>query len=106
MKFLRFVVFAIGWAVAVVAVAWTFGALYFDFPKIGVLAALLFVVILFAAIIFVRGQLLKLSIVLGASAVVLAWWLTLEPSNDRAWQPDVSQTAWAEINGDEVTIHN
>ena len=32
--------------------------------------------------------------------------LTLKPSNDRAWQPDVAQTAWAEINGDEVTIHN
>jgi hypothetical protein len=30
----------------------------------------------------------------------------LKPSNDRAWQPDVAQTAWAEINGDEVTIHN
>jgi hypothetical protein len=38
--------------------------------------------------------------------VVAAWWLTLKPSNDRAWQPDVAQTAWAEINGDEVTVHN
>ena len=43
---------------------------------------------------------------LGAFAVVLSWWLTLKPSNDRAWQPDVAQTAWAEINGDEVTVHN
>jgi hypothetical protein len=106
MRFFRFVAFAIGWAVAIVAVAWAFGALYFDFPGIGALAAILFVVILLAAIIFVRGQLLKLAIVLGASAVVAGWWLTLKPSNDRAWQPDVSQTAWAEINGDEVTIHN
>ena len=39
-------------------------------------------------------------------ALVLAWWLTLKPSNDRAWQPDVAQTAWAEIDGDHVTIHN
>jgi hypothetical protein len=106
MRFFRFVAFTIGWAVAIVAVAWAFGALYFDFPGIGALAAILFVVILLAAIIFVRGQLLKLAIVLGASAVVAGWWLTLKPSNDRAWQPDVSQTAWAEINGDEVTIHN
>ena len=106
MRFFRFVAFAIGWAVAIVAVAWAFGALYFDFPRIGALAAILFVVILLAAIIFVRGQLLKLAIVLGASAVVAGWWLTLKPSNDRAWQPDVSQTGWAEINGDEVTIHN
>jgi len=106
MRFFRFVVFAIGWAVAIVAVAWAFGALYCDFPRIGALAAILFVVILLAAIIFVRGQLLKLAIVLGASAVVAGWWLTLKPSNDRAWQPDVSQIAWAEINGDEVTVHN
>jgi hypothetical protein len=34
------------------------------------------------------------------------WWLTLKPSNDRPWQPDVAETAWAEINGDDVTIHN
>ena len=98
--------FAIGWAVAIIAVAWAFGALYFDFPRIGALAAILFVVILLAAIIFVRGQLLKLAIVLGASAVVAGWWLTLKPSNDRPWQPDVAQTAWTEINGDEVTVHN
>src|SRR5438093_6188481 len=106
MRFFRFVAFAIGWAVAIVAVAWAFGALYFDFPRIGALAAILFVVILLAAIIFVRGQLLNLAIVLGASAVVAGWWLTLKPSNDREWQPDVAQTAWADINGDEVTIHN
>ena len=106
MRFFRFVAFAIGWVVAIVAVAWAFGALYFDFPRIGVLTALLFVVILLSTTVFVRGQLLKLSIVLGAFAVVLAWWLTLKPSNDRAWQPDVAQTAWAEINGDDVTVHN
>ena len=106
MKALRFIACAMAWIVAVVCVAWAFGALYFDFPRIGVLMALLFVVVLMAAIIFVRGQLLKLSIVLGAFAVVLAWWLTLKPGNDRAWQPDVSQTAWAEINGDDITIHN
>ncbi len=39
-------------------------------------------------------------------AGVLAWWLTLRPSNDRPWQPDVARTAWAEIEGDRVTLHN
>jgi hypothetical protein len=39
-------------------------------------------------------------------AAVLAWWLTLRPSNDGRWQPDVSRTAWAEIHGSEVTIHD
>jgi hypothetical protein len=85
---------------------WAVGALYFDFPKAGPFAAILFVIALLAIFIFVRGKLLKLAIVFGAFAVVVSWWLTLKPSNDRAWQPDVAQTAWAEINGDEVTIHN
>src|SRR5438093_5308031 len=106
MRFFRFVAFAIGWAVAIVAVAWAFGALYFDFPRIGALAAILFVIALLAIVIFVRGKLLKLAIVFGAFAAVVSWWLTLTPSNDREWQPDVAQTAWADINGDEVTIHN
>ena len=29
----------------------------------------------------------------------------MKPSNDEAWQPDVAQTAWAYINGDEITFH-
>jgi hypothetical protein len=106
MKVLRFILYALLWIAAVLCVAWVFGALYFDFPKAGAFAAILFVIALLAIVIFVRGKLVKLGIVFGASALVAAWWLTLKPSNDRAWQPDVAQTAWAEINGDEVTIHN
>ncbi|MEZ4331684.1 MAG: DUF4105 domain-containing protein [Myxococcota bacterium] len=33
-------------------------------------------------------------------------WSRIEPSNDRTWQPDVERLAWAEIDGDRVTIHN
>jgi hypothetical protein len=31
---------------------------------------------------------------------------TIRPSNDGNWQPEVAQTAWAEIAGEKVTIHN
>jgi len=106
MKPLRFIALALGWIAAVLCAAWAVGALYFDFPAAGKWAAFLFVVILVAAIIFVHGKLLKLATVFGAFALVLLWWLTLKPSNDRAWQPDVAQTAWAEIDGNEVTVHN
>jgi hypothetical protein len=34
------------------------------------------------------------------------WWLTLKPTNEANWQPDVAQLAWAEINGDEVMLHD
>ena len=106
MKVLRFFAYTVAWLVAVLCIAWSFGALYFDFPTAGAIAAILFVVVLLAAVVFLCGELLKLAIVFGAFALVVSWWLTLKPSNDRAWQPDVSKTAWAEINGDEVTVRN
>jgi hypothetical protein len=106
MKLLRFILFALAWIVAALCAAWAIGALYFDFPKAGPFAAILFVIALFAIVILVRGKLLKLATIFGAFAVLVLWWFTLKPSNDRAWQPDVAQTAWAQINGDEVTIHN
>src|SRR4029077_11573660 len=102
MKVLRFFAYALAWIAAVLCTAWAFGALCFDFPTAGPFAAILFVIALLAIVIFVGGKLLKLGIVFGACVLVAAWWLTLKPSNDRAWQPDVAQTAWAEINGDEI----
>jgi uncharacterized MnhB-related membrane protein len=106
MRVIRSIGWTCAWLVAFVCATWVFGALYFDFPKANTFAAIVFLLALLAVVIFVRGKLLKLAIVFGAFAVVVSWWLTLKPSNDEAWQPDVAQTAWAEINGDEVTIHN
>jgi len=106
MKVFRFLAWALGWTAAALGTVWAFGALYFDFPKASRFAAILFVIAVFASVIFVRGKLLKLGIVFGACALVAASWLTLNPSNDGAWQPDVAETPWAEINGDEVTFHN
>ena len=37
---------------------------------------------------------------------ILAWWSTLNPSNDRDWQPDVAKLASAEVRGDQLTFHN
>jgi hypothetical protein len=106
MKVFRFTFYALTSIAAALCVSWAFGALYFDFPKGGTLAAILFVVVLLAGIVLEHGKLLKLAIIFGVFAIVASWWLTLKPSNDRAWQPDVAQTAFAQINGDEITIHN
>jgi uncharacterized protein DUF4105 len=106
MKIFRFTFYLLTSITAALCVTWAFGALYFDLQKSGLLAATIFVIAVLAAVIFVRRKLLKLAIVIGGCALVAAWWLSLNPSNDRAWQPDVAETAWAEINDDEVTIHN
>jgi hypothetical protein len=44
--------------------------------------------------------------VLAAFLVVLAAWLGIPPSNERDWQPDVATLAYADIRGDQVTVHN
>ena len=106
MRVIKYIGWSFAWLVALVCATWAIGALYFDFPTASKLAAILFVAVLLATVTLVRGKLLKLAIVFGAFAIVVLWWLTLEPSNDRPWQPDVAQTAWAEIEGDLVTIHN
>ena len=105
MRVIEYLGWTFAWVAAFICAAWAFGALYFDFPTAGALAAILFVVLALAAIVFVRGKLPKLTIVFGGFVLVASWWLTLKPSNDRAWQPDVAQTAWAQINDDEVTVH-
>jgi len=43
---------------------------------------------------------------LAAFTVVLTWWLLMQPSNNRNWQPDVALLPWAEIRENRVTIHN
>jgi Domain of unknown function (DUF4105) len=37
---------------------------------------------------------------------VLAWWSTIEPTNDRSWQADVARLPSVEVDGDLVTLHN
>lgn len=37
---------------------------------------------------------------------VLIWFLSLPPSNNRDWQPDLAVLPWAEIAGDKIVLHN
>ena len=41
-----------------------------------------------------------------AFAVVLLWWLSIEPSNERDWQTEVAVLPYATRDGDLVTLHN
>jgi hypothetical protein len=106
MRIIKYITWTFAWLAAFVCATWAAGALFFDFPTARAPAAILFLIVLVAAMIFLRGRLLKLAAIFAAFAVVALWWLTLKPSNDRPWQPDVAATAWAEINGDDVTIYN
>ena len=108
MRVIKAIAWALVWLALSLSVLWAAGALYFDFP-VSILrgpAALLLLLAFIAIAIFVRGRLLKLAICLGGFALVTGGWLTIKPTNNRTWQPDVAHTAWAEINGDQVTVHD
>jgi len=108
MKVLRLSAWILAFIAALLCALWAFGALYFDFPIVSLraLAAVVFVLLLIGALIWLPGKLLKVGAVFGGFVLVMCWWLTLKPTNDRPWQPDVAQLAWAEIDGDEVKVHN
>jgi hypothetical protein len=93
---------------AIIAATWAFGAVWFDAPfgNANKVVAGLMAVASAIALVFVRPFLRKIGAVALLFAGVLVWWLTLSPTNDADWQPDVAQTAWADIQGDEVTLHN
>jgi uncharacterized protein DUF4105 len=103
---LRAFAWTLAWVIALGCAAWAFGALHYDFPVGKPIVASAFAAAIIALIVFLRGAVRKLVAAFLAFALVLTWWLTLKPSNDGNWQPDVAQLAWAEINGDEVTFHN
>src|SRR3989441_12914108 len=108
MRVIRWVTALLILLTAIIAIAWAFGAVWFDAPfgnankVVAGLLALASAVVL----VFVRPFWRKLGIFVMLFAIVLIWWLTLSPTNDSDWQPDVAQKAWADIQGDEVTLHN
>src|SRR2546423_10466597 len=96
------------WLILLGVTLWAFGALWFDFPVAAAAKTVAIVYALAALVIFfaVNNRWRAQAFVAAGFILVLAWWITLRPSNARAWQRDVAQTAWAEINGDRVTLHN
>lgn len=107
-KVLNVLLLILAWPVVLLCLLWTVGALYFDLPwaALRTPAAILYPIAALVIAWRTRGAWRKVGVIFAAFALVTAWWLTLQPSNDRDWQPEVDRTAWAEINGDVVTIHN
>jgi len=90
----------------IVGIVWAFGALWFDFPLAGLreAAAVAFAVLVLASLFLLRSPAARTGALAALVVCVAGWWLTLQPSNDRDWQPDVALLPFAEIAGDKVTI--
>jgi Domain of unknown function (DUF4105) len=89
--------------------AWSTMAVYYSNLPWGWLravAAAAYVVLLLAFLVRVRPWWLARLMVLAGFGAVVTWFLLIPPSNNRDWQPDVAMLPYADLNGNEVTIHN
>ena len=106
-RFLRAAASVLIWVILGGATLWAAAALYFD-ARISWLQLPLAAVYglgMLAVWIWVRHPWKR--VVTGAGfMVVLIWWFSLPPSNNRDWLPDVAVLPYADINGDQITIHN
>lgn len=105
--FPRRVILAFIWVVLGLATLWTTAALYYDCRVVWLQLplALIYGLGMLAVWIFVRRP-WKMVVTAAGFLVVLVWWLSLQPSNNRDWQPDVAVLPYADINGSQILIHN
>lgn len=90
------------------AIAWGTGAIYYSSPfgeGTRELLAGLWAAASVCAFLPLRNRRLPLLGFGIAFAALLAWWLSISPSNQREWQPDMAVTPWATIEGEQVKYH-
>jgi hypothetical protein len=76
-----------------------------EFPGAPAVAAV-FAIEVVAVQFLVKGLLRSLAWTVGGTALIFAWFATLEPRNDREWQVDVSRPPRVTFQGDLVTIRD
>ncbi len=94
--------------VALLLTVWATAAIYFDSPfsELRTAAAIGYFVLALLSLFVLRKGRKGLLITFLGFLIVLAWWLSLKPPNNRNWQPDNAETPYADIDGDQVTIHD
>ncbi len=99
---------ALSLIVALLLTVWTAAALYFDSPysRLRTPAAALYLIVVLAALFLLRRGHIGLLVACAGFVIVAVWWLSLKPSNHRDWQPDDAESAYADVNGDQIVIHN
>lgn len=91
------------------AVAWGSAALWIDGPGGAPLRALLAVAFAAGSLGLGFGLRPRIRGAVGAALLfcaVLGWWLSLAPSNERDWLPEVARLPRATLEGDILTIEN
>jgi hypothetical protein len=95
------------WVLLALLTLWAVAALYFDIRISWLRLPLATIYGLGMLVMWVRVRRpWKALITAGGFVLVLAWWFSLKPSNNRDWQPDVAVLPYADIAGNQVTVHN
>lgn len=107
----RILLALLGGIVLLFATGWGGLALHYRAPLGAIgneILAGVFALLGLAAIVglFARSLRRATLIYLVSFAALLVWWSTIEPRNDRDWQPEVARLAWAEIHDNLVTFHD
>lgn len=107
-RVLRAIGVTILWLILALLTLWAVAALYVDFriASLRIPVTVIYVLGIVAIVFKFKGSRWAIALCLVGFCSVLTWWLTLKPTNDAHWQPDSDRTAWAEMDGDRVTIHN
>src|SRR5579871_1721646 len=103
---LRWVIAGLKFLVLILVIAWTTLAIYFSnlpWPEVRLGLAVVFAAFATWAFLLSRRPRMRLAafaLVLG----VIAWWITIAPSHDRNWRPEVAVMPRAFIDGDHVRL--
>ena len=95
--------------VLLLSALWACASLWFDGPAFRPAAGLLvagFAASSLCLLIWMRPLIRALGAYVLLFALVVAWWLSLEPSHDRDWLPDVAQLPSGRVEGNVLTIEN
>jgi Domain of unknown function (DUF4105) len=106
-RILRLILIGLSSLFGALLVIWAAGALYFDLPApefVRTGASILWVIaaVLLAVFAGLRGRI----VLLVAFAGIITWWLSLRPSQNQDWEPEVATLAHAFRNGDELTVYD
>ncbi len=106
----RIVLASVMTLITIISGAWATLALWYQLPggTVGRTAGSVTWVLMVAAlamVAIVRRSWLPLGTYAALYVILLLWWLSIAPSNERVWADDVSRPATGEISGSEVTLH-
>jgi len=96
------------WFVVLLMTIWAIAALCFDvrIAWLRIPCVIAYVLAVAAVLLFAKRFWFRVLGCIGCFLVVLAWWLSLQPSNYGDWQTDVSRLAYGQVNGEHITIYN